>query len=222
MTPRAVVFDLWNTLAVWPEELSTDFRRRWSGRIGRSLQEIDDAWYASGAYELRESGPIARALSSVHDALGVHSADIDELVGWRVEAARKAVVPDDGVVETLSELRRRGFRVGLISNCTEDVALVWAETRFAPLFDAAVLSAAAGCMKPDRRIYDLVCAELGVEPSDCLFVGDGANDELRGARDVGMTPVLIHQEGEDPYWENLRDWNGLRITSIPQVLELVE
>ena len=36
-----------------------------------------------------------------------------------------------------------------------------------------------------------------------------------------MTPVLIHPEGEDPLWENLRDWDGLRVTSIPQVLELL-
>jgi putative hydrolase of the HAD superfamily len=217
---RAVVFDLWNTLASWPDELSREFRRRWSTRIGRSLDEIDAAWYASGAYELRESGPIAVALRSVCSALDAE-ADVDELVRWRVDLAREAVVPDDGVVETLSELRKRGLRVGLISNCTEDVALVWAESRFAPLFDVAVLSATAGCMKPDRQIYERACAELGVEPAECLFVGDGANDELRGAQDVGMTPVLIHPEGEEPHWENLREWDGLRITSIPQVLELV-
>jgi putative hydrolase of the HAD superfamily len=217
---RAVVFDLWNTLASWPDELSREFRRRWSSRIGRSLDEIDAAWYASGAYELRESGPIAVALRSVCSALDAE-ADVDELVRWRVDLAREAVVPDDGVVETLAELRRRGLRVGLISNCTEDVALVWAESRFAPLFDVAVLSATAGCMKPDRKIYERACAELGVEPGECLFVGDGANDERRGAREVGMTPVLIHPEGEEPHWENLREWDGLRITSIPQVLELV-
>jgi putative hydrolase of the HAD superfamily len=217
---RAVVFDLWNTLAAWPDELSQDFRRRWSNAIGRSLEEIDAAWYGSGAYELRESGPIAVALRDVCAALGVE-ADVDELVRWRVEVARTAVVPDDGVVETLTELRRRGLRLGLISNCTEDVALVWADSGFAPLVDVAVLSATAGCMKPDRRIYERACVELGVEPKDCLFIGDGANDELRGARDVGMTPVLIHPEGEEPSWEGLSDWDGLRITSIAQVLELV-
>jgi hypothetical protein len=35
-----------------------------------------------------------------------------------------------------------------------------------------------------------------------------------------MTPVLIHREGEEPFWEDLRDWDGPRITSIPQVLAL--
>jgi putative hydrolase of the HAD superfamily len=217
---RAVVFDLWNTLAKWPDELSQAFRHRWSSRIGRSLEEIDAAWYASGAYEERESGPIEVALRNVCVELGAE-ADIAELVRWRVEIARRAVVPTDGVLATLAELRERGLRLGLISNCTEDVALVWPDSPFAPSFDAAVLSATAGCMKPDRRIYELACAELGVEPEECLFVGDGANDELRGAREVGMTPVLIHRAGESPAWPELEDWDGLRITSIPQVLELV-
>jgi putative hydrolase of the HAD superfamily len=108
-----------------------------------------------------------------------------------------------------------------VSNCTEDVAIVWPETVLAPLFDSAVFSATAGCLKPDARIYRRISSELGVEPSDCLFVGDGANDELAGAGRVGMTPVLIHEDGQDPVWDHLRDWSGARITSIPEVLELV-
>ena len=46
------------------------------------------------------------------------------------------------------------------------------------------------------------------------------DDELRGARDVGMTPVLIVPRGRDPYWPELREWDGLRIHTIPEVLEL--
>lgn len=216
----AVVFDLWNTLAAWPDDLSREFRSRWSHRIGRSLEEIDRAWYQSGAYERRETGSIAAALRSVCDSLGV-DADIDELVSWRVDVARQAVVPNDDVVETLLELRRRGFRLGLITNCTEDVALVWRESRFAGLFDGEIFSAVAGCMKPDPRIYELALRQLDVPASEALFVGDGANDELGGAQRVGITPVLIHAEGEEPAWDGLGDWPGLRITAIPQVLDLV-
>jgi hypothetical protein len=36
-----------------------------------------------------------------------------------------------------------------------------------------------------------------------------------------MTPVLIHPPGERPRWEGLEDWSGPRVTSIPQVLDLV-
>lgn len=221
MPVHAVIFDLWNTLAVWPEALSADFRRRWSARIGRTADEIHAAWHSPGAYELRESGPIALALRNVCDELGVDDVDIEELVGWRIEVARQAVVPDDGVLETLSELHERGIGLGLISNCTEDVALVWPRSSFAGIFDVTVFSATAGCMKPDRRIYDLALEELGVLASECLFVGDGANDELRGADEAGFTPVLVRHNGEPPRWDGLHDWAGLRVTSIPEVLELV-
>ena len=59
-------------------------------------------------------------------------------------------------------------------------------------------------------------------PHDALFVGDGANDELDGARRVGLLPVLIHKPGEDPVWSEVRTWDGLRVTSIPEVLEVLE
>lgn len=217
---RAVVFDLWNTLAWWPDELSRDFRRRWSSRIDRSPDEIDRAWYDSGAYEQRETGPIALAIARVHERLGVES-DLDELVSWRVELARRAVVPGDDVVAVLAQIRERGLRLGLVSNCTEDVALVWGESLFHGLFDVEVFSATAGCMKPDRRIYELALAGLGVEARESLFVGDGANDELDGARRVGMTPVLFQPENAGVRWPEIDGWEGPRITSIAQVLELV-
>ena len=211
---RAVVFDLWHTLATWPEEESRAFRQRWSEHMGVETTELDAVWYGPGAYEQRETGPIAAAVAAVHDALG-GDADIDEVLAWRLDMARRALAPDPGVIATVSELRRRGVATGLISNCTEDVALVWGDSQFAGLFDVVIFSATAGCMKPDRRIYELALAELGLEASESLFVGDGANDELLGAQRVGMTPVLLDRERQELIW------TGLRVAAIPQVLDLV-
>jgi putative hydrolase of the HAD superfamily len=84
-----------------------------------------------------------------------------------------------------------------------------------------VFSNAVGLAKPDPRIYLHCCELLGVEPNEAVFVGDGANDELAGARRVGMEAILIHREGEDPFWPELRDWDGPRVTSIPGVLEVL-
>jgi len=220
VTVRAVVFDLWGTLVRWPLEDARLLRERWATRLGVSAERLDELWYQAGAYEQRESGPLLPFLSSIRAAAG-SNVDVSEFLDWRVDLARQSLVSDQETVEALRELRRRRVRLALISNCTEDVAIVWPETPFAPLFDAAIFSATAGFMKPDRRIYELACTEVGAEPSDCLFVGDGANDELAGAQRVGMTSVLIHGEGEEPMWEDLRDWPGPRITSIPQVLDLL-
>jgi putative hydrolase of the HAD superfamily len=220
VSPRAVVFDLWETLIRWPREESRVLRERWSERLGVSAERMEELWYEAGAYERRESGPLLPFLREICAAAGSDAAP-DEVLAWRVELARKALVPEADTVDALEELRRRGYLLGVISNCTEDVAIVWPETALRPLFDVAVFSSTAGCMKPDPRIYRLVCAELGVDAAECLFVGDGANDELAGAQRIGMTPVLIHRPGEDPEWDGLREWPGLRVTSISEVLELL-
>lgn len=160
------------------------------------------------------------AIADLYVALGVE-ADLDDVLARRLDLTRDALVPIDGALPTLRELRQQGVATALVSNCTEEVAFVWGESPFAGLFDAVVLLATAGCLKLDRRIYELALSELGIDASECLFVGDGANNELEGARRVGMTPVLVHPEGDEPVWDGLGDWTGLRITAIPQVLALV-
>jgi putative hydrolase of the HAD superfamily len=75
-------------------------------------------------------------------------------------------------------------------------------------------------VKPDAEIYLQTLAALGVEPAEALFVGDGANDELAGAERVGMTPVLFVPAGREPRWPEVREWTGLRVSSLPEVVEL--
>jgi putative hydrolase of the HAD superfamily len=220
MNARAVVFDLWQTLVRWPEDESREVRRGWSESLGLPGERVEEVWNTASFYRRRETGPIRAALEELQEALGV-TADLDDLLARRLEVTRRALVPDAGVPETLSELRRRGIGTAVVSNCTEEVALVWDESPFAALVETAVFSATAGCMKPEARIYDLACRALDVAPSDCFFVGDGANDELGGAERIGMRPVLIHPSGEQPPWDGLASWDGLRITSVSQVLDLV-
>ena len=116
-------------------------------------------------------------------------------------------------------MRARGQRVGLITVCTEDVETLWEQSELAGLFDAEIFSSRVGMSKPDPRIYLACCDALGVEPHEAVFVGDGANDELDGARRVGMEAILIHRPGEGPLW-NLHDWDGPQVSSIPDVLAL--
>ena len=220
MHPRAVIFDLWETLVDWPQAESRIVRRQWSELLGVTLERLDELWYDVAAYRLRESGPLEPAVRQLCAALGSDVA-VEALIRSRRELTRRALVPREGVVETLAELRRLGLRVGLITNCTEDVVDVWADGPLAHSFDACVFSCSAGCVKPEPEIYAVASDALGVAPSDCLFVGDGANDELAGAARAGMTPILVHRPGEAPRWEGLADWAGPRITSIPQVVALV-
>ena len=217
---RAVVFDLWMTLVTPPKGAFDEFRRTWSAALDVPTERLDEIWLDAEGYRRRETGPIRAAIADVAERLQI-DVDVEALLALRLEFMRNVLVPDDGVVETLTELRRRGVPTALVSNSTEDVALVWTETPFGGLFDTAVFSATAGFMKPDPEIYELALRQLPVSASEALFVGDGANDELEGARIVGMTPVLVQRDGIAPRWDGLEGWEGRRIASIPEVLALV-
>ena len=210
-----MIFDLWQTLVDWPLEPNRALNDRLWQATPHEREEFDRLFRET--YRQRETGPLADA----YRALGVREDALDELIVTRRENARAALVPLPGVVETLVELRRRAYRLGMISVCTDDVPDLWAETVFHGLFDAEVFSASCGHMKPDPEIYVLAAELLAVAPERCLYVGDGANDELAGAARVGMTPVLVHDADEEPAWPEVRDWDGLRVTSIPEVLELL-
>jgi putative hydrolase of the HAD superfamily len=206
---RAVIFDLWDTLALWPSEAFEKVKRALAPHIS------DDVWNTT--YDRRQSGP----LDAYFRSLGLADAAVGECLRLRSDFTRNALVPRAGAIETLEELQRRGFKRGLISVCSSDVEEAWDQTAFAPHLDDVVLSCAVGLSKPDPRIYQLACERLEVEPNDCMFVGDGANDELAGAQQVGMRAVCVLPPGRvEPIWTEARGWEPT-ISSLPEVLELV-
>ena len=212
---RAVVFDLWDTLVDFDPVAGRAFQDQVAARLGRDPDEFAALWVEGRS--VRESGTLRDYLLGI----GAPEDLVDEVVALRRDSTRALLALRPGAVETLEELRARGFGVGLITVCSEDVPDVWAETAFADLFDAAVFSCSVGLRKPDPRIYRLACDELEVAPEEAMFVGDGANDELAGAERVGMQAVLIHRAGQEPPWDEVRNWQGPRITAIPQVLSLL-
>jgi putative hydrolase of the HAD superfamily len=211
-----VIFDLWETLVDYDAAGSRVFQDHVAKRLGRDPEEFALRWFEGRAE--RERGPLRDYVIG----LGAEEAAADEVVSLRHASTRQMLRPRPGAIETLVELRRRGLGVGLISVCSEDVPEVWPETPFADVFDSAVFSCSVGLLKPDPRIYELACEELGVAPSEAMFVGDGANDELAGAERAGLRAVLIHRAGEEPPWDEVRDWTGPRITAIPEVLALLD
>jgi putative hydrolase of the HAD superfamily len=208
---KAVIFDLWETLIDWDRE-----------EAARMLDEVD-AMVGNGFAQRwdrtnrRYVAPIRTALAEADVPAGL----IEDICTLRLGYHRRALVPRPGAVDTLLRLRELGYLLGLITVCSEDIEVLWPETEFAGLFDAEIFSSRVGLSKPDPRIYLACCEALGVEPREAVFVGDGANDELEGARRVGMDAILIHRPGERPLW-GLDDWDGPRVTSIPGVLDVLE
>jgi putative hydrolase of the HAD superfamily len=95
------------------------------------------------------------------------------------------------VPDALEALRRRGLRLGVISNWDPRLPEVLERLGLAPLFDSLVYSSAVGAEKPDRRIFEAALRSLGVEAGEALHVGDGRLEDVEGAQAVGMHAVHL-------------------------------
>lgn len=216
MRYRAVIFDLWQTLVPWPVEGASRMYDGLAEHFGAEPERFRELWL--GGRRERELGPIEPHLRSLADALG-YEGDVAAAATLRRDWTLEHFVPRPDAVSTLEELRRRGHLLGMISACSQEVPDLWEQTPFGGLFDSTLFSCSVGVSKPDPRIYELACGELGVEPRDCLFVGDGANDELPGAERAGMTAVQLRAPGE-PLTEEGERWEGRYVETLSEVLEL--
>ena len=106
-----------------------------------------------------------------------------------LDLLRGELVPE--MVEAVRACRTHGLRTGCITNNfvprderPDDVQLD------PDLFDVVVESSKVGIRKPDPAIYELACDQLGVAPSECVFLDDlGVN--LKPARAMGMTTIKV-------------------------------
>lgn len=227
MTIRAIVFDYFGTLTPTVTAMASEQERAAIERLlGVDRDELERAW--GEVYDERATGRmggIRAALGVLADRLGAQPepSALDEAAEIRMTAYRRTARPRDGAVDVLAALRRAGFPIGLVSDCSTDLVELWPSLPFAPLVDAPVFSAAVGRRKPDPLLFQTVCERLGVLAGDCLYVGDGGSGELTGATSFGMRAVLL----ADAEWTRGHryqadtDWRGERISALEQVLELV-
>ena len=226
---RAVVFDLWGTLVdelTYPEANRLIYRQKTdetADLLGLDRHEFAEGWAAGAGERLVGAFSTEGSLLHICRELGVEpdAGRLRAAVEIRFQYAGGALSPRPGTVETLSTLRDRGYGVGLISNCAEEVSALWDSTPFAPLVDTAVLSYDVRLAKPDPSIYAMAVEGLDVTAEECLYVGDGTSNELSGASDVGMTAVLMRAPYDQA--DGAREsWDGARISDVREVLGLLE
>jgi putative hydrolase of the HAD superfamily len=138
----------------------------------------------------------------------------------RLRLTRHALTPKPDAIPTFQQLRSNGLKIGLLSNCSIEIPIVWPETEFAEWFDSTVFSARERIKKPAAKIYRRTYERLGVAPEDCLYVADGENFELTAAKEVGMHPVLIKtSESHSEVRREAREWQGSTISTLLEVLQ---
>jgi putative hydrolase of the HAD superfamily len=224
---QAVIFDLFGTLV---DDFATSV-----GQTYTELAEVLELPYEQfmplwrQTSEMRSDGAFQTVEASIEHVCGlmgvqVSPSQMTKAVEIRLQQTRLALEPRPHAVATLDQLKNEGYKIGLLSNCSIEIPILWPETAFTDLIDSAIFSSRERLKKPDPRIYHLACERLGVMPERCLYIADGENYELAAAAKVGLHPVLIRissQEIRTELHQETRDWQGYTISSLSEVLQLV-
>ena len=112
---------------------------------------------------------------------------------WGMTYASNAV-PFPDAEETILYLRRKGYKIGLLTNGNSERQ--WAKIHSCGLmqyFDHIVVSGDLQIEKPDPAIYQLSLAGLGIQASEALFVGDTVETDIDGAKRAGIDSLWLTQ-----------------------------
>jgi putative hydrolase of the HAD superfamily len=209
-----VVFDLFHTLLSGADEQRDVVVRQMAGVLGVEPEALVRAYHETWRSRLT-LWDVEQTVRILAGRLGAEptEAQVADAVALRHRLAARVLsdVPPS-TMDTLRSLRAAGWRTGLVSNATADAAQAWPGSPLSTLIDAAAFSCEVGMAKPDPGIYLSAIGALGAEPAECVFVGDGADQELAGAAALGMTVIRTVE-----YHDNDPAWPGPTIAALPEL-----
>ncbi len=186
MTIRAVYFDLGGVI------VRTEFeapRQHLAERLGMEYDGIFKAVFESQTSRQASTGAISE---DEHWAAVIQKL---HLPASQTESVREEFfagdVADRKLIDTMRELRKT-VKVGLISNAWSGMRPWIIKEKFDDAFDAMIISAEVGVMKPDPRIYQIALEKLGVAPAEAVLLDDFP-ENVEGARAFGMAAIHFVQ-----------------------------
>ncbi len=184
---KAVIFDMFETL-ITHFQSPLYFGEQMALDAGIPEEDFAAVWDPTGEDRTLGRMTFEEALKKTLEENGKYSPELfGEIVSKRIEAKKECFrhIHED-IMPLLSALKVKGLFLGLMSNCFSEEVPVIKESVLYPFFDVACLSYEQGVMKPDREAFNRCLAGLGVEPHECIYVGDGGSCELEAAREIGM------------------------------------
>jgi HAD superfamily hydrolase (TIGR01549 family) len=215
---RAVLFDVDFTLCRPGPELSPERYARIASRHGIALDvsRYDDAREAAALNLKRHpellhddtiwhhfTEEIFVGMGGPQEIASDCATEIEQ--GWEVSENFELF---EDALAVLDELRAAQLRLGLVSNGIRDLREFVAHHHLD--VDAIVGSRAHGYVKPHPTIFQAALQQLGVEPTQAVMVGDSLEEDVEGARALGMRAILLDRDDRHPeIEERLTDLYGL-------------
>ena len=223
MSIRAVLFDLDNTLTQrdqsiqrYSEFLLQQYQSQLFAhdldKIQQVIRRIDNGGYPQKEQLTHPSigASVAHALRQELD--WQTEADFQELTQFWFKYFGQCAVAMAGAVDLLKMLKQQDYALAVVSNGGHATRLnILDGLGIKEYFDVIVSSEQAGISKPHPQIFLHTAESLGVQPFECMFIGDHPVNDIRGAQQVGMQAIWL--QGFHPEDERLE---------VPRIQQLYE
>jgi putative hydrolase of the HAD superfamily len=133
---------------------------------------------------------------------------------WYIEA---------DAVPTLNRLRETGYRLGMISNTSDDKNVQQLVDRWGlrHFFEIIITSAGCGFRKPDERIFQLALDHFSLPPHQVAMIGDTLEADIQGANQAGIYSIWITRRAQVPEEGELTIQPQAVITALEQLPDLL-
>ncbi len=207
---KAVIFDMYETLITY-YEAPVYFGSQMAEDAGIPAEEFLPRWRSTEEARTLGKWRIEEVLETILKEHNCYSkTKLDYLMEKRMAAQIECFDHLHlEIIEMLEQLKERGIKIGLITNCFWEEAESIQKSVLYPYFDATCFSCEEGVQKPDEKIFQKCMERLGVTAAECLYVGDGGSQELEAAKKLGMKAiqaVWYLQEGSAQTWGRKADF----------------
>ncbi|MGF1504298.1 MAG: HAD family hydrolase [Anaerolineae bacterium] len=184
MREKGVIFD-WG--GVLDRTVDYSYRIAWDHRLGREPGTVERTVHGIEAWRLLQLGSLAEDdyRAAVREALAISAEETMQLLGDFYQGDQV----DTSLLNFVRSLHAHSeVRTGLLSNNAHFLHKRLDETRARDAFDAVVVSADIGAMKPNPAAYQAVLQALDLPAEQCIFIDDSPAN-VAGARSIGMAAI---------------------------------
>lgn len=186
LQPKAVIFDLYDTLVFIPESkwpLLEFFRD-----AGLTQEEIAVAFHNFVRADYDSFGHFMQLHYPhiSHDPTPYQAADNAELA---------SIQYFEDTFSVLAQLKEKGLRLALLSNVSTPYKAAFRKLGLAEYFDVITLSSDLGFAKPDKEIYLHTLQQLDIAPEEAVMIGDMELPDCLAPRALGIHAYLLDRKG---------------------------
>ena len=205
--PKVILFDLDDTIISFSASSDTCWREvcaLYAGGAGIAPERLlaailessqwywgDAARHKRGRLNLRQGR--RNVVAGAFQSLKITGSNLaNEIADAFSDRRETSISLFPGAVETLTSLRNRGIRLGLITNGDSEGQRRKINTfGLEPYFDCILIEGETGIGKPEPGVYELALQRLSIAPEEVWMVGDNLVWDIEAAQKAGILAVWV-------------------------------